>query len=314
MSWIGRLSQPISSRISHAIYRHYFEVIAADTPELMDTVYRLRYQVYVEENGFERAADFPDRKERDEFDSHSLHMLLRHRRTKVCIGTARAILSRPEAPLDSLPIQRMCDHPLVKDPEIAKFAMEFSRLAVSKERLKQSCDSTGMSALFHFDPTCKQRRINTWLTQRIVRYLSVGLMAGVIGASLRLGHPILFAVMEPFLLRNLRRIGWDFPYIDEAVEHRGRRHPCGLPSLYDAFVTMQAANPSSWRIITHGGRSQQLAYEAETASPAVTRAVARAKALASRIEGPSYAAPLAAASQGRNTGEVGGVTKAKTVG
>jgi len=262
MAALGRLTEPLTSKLFDAVYRHYFEVIAADTPQLLDTVYRLRYQVYVEENEFENPGDFPEHKERDDYDAHALQVLLRHRRTKICIGTARAILADARNPLDSLPIQRISDHPILKDPDIAKYASEFSRLAISKKHLKQSCDATGIMAHFHFDPTCKKNRVNMWLTKRVVRYLSVGLMAGVIKLAIQTERPILFAVMEPFLIRNLRRIGWDFPFIDEPVDYRGLRHPCGLPSLHDAFVTMKNVNPASWQIITQGGLTQDLAQQA----------------------------------------------------
>ncbi len=292
MAAMAKLIEPLTSKLFDSVYRHYFEVIPADTPELLDIVYRLRYQVYVEENDFENADDFPYEKEQDEFDAHSIHVLLRHRRTKVCIGTARAILAEPDRPLDSLPIQRISDHPILKSPDIAKHAFEFSRLAMSKAHLKESCDATGMTAVFHFDPTCKKKRLNMWLTKRIVRYLSVGLMAGVVKLAIQSDRTILFAVMEPFLIRNLRRIGWDFPYIDEPVDYHGQRHPCGLPSLYDAFVTMKNVNPASWQIITEGGQTQELALQAELKSAATRQAVSDAKALATRIEGLPFTAPL----------------------
>ena len=294
MAASGRLIEPLTSKLYGAVYRHYFEVIAADTPELLDTVYRLRYQVYAIENEFEKSSDFPDREEHDGYDAHSLHVLLRHRRTKICIGTARAILPKDGDPLNSFPIQRISDHPILKDRQVAMYATEFSRLALSKEYLKQSCDATGAMARFHFDPTCTKKRINMWLTKPIMPYLAVGLMAGVAKLAAQTGHPIMFAVMERSLIRNLRRIGWDFPYIDASVDHHGLRHPCGIPSLYDAFATMKTVNATSWQIITQGGRTQQLALQAETKSASARSAVCTAKALANRIVGPPFTAPLTA--------------------
>ena len=36
-------------------YNRYFEVVRASTPELMEEVFRLRYQVYCIEHNFEKA-------------------------------------------------------------------------------------------------------------------------------------------------------------------------------------------------------------------------------------------------------------------
>ena len=280
MAFVKDYLQPFTAKLFDRIYRHYFEVILADTPERLDQVFELRYQVYADEQGFENADEFPDRREMDEYDAQSEHILLRHRRTKICIGTARLILPKPDDPLNSFPTQKISSHPMLHDADIARHASEFSRLAISKEYLKRSCDASGPMSVFHFDPTCKDKKLTMWLTRRIVRFLSVGLMAGIIELAARRGKPIMFAVMEPFLIRNLRKIGFDFPFVDSGVDYHGLRHPCGLPSLYDAFVTMKTKSPSSWQMITHGGRTQELAWEAENQTEEARRAVAKAKELA----------------------------------
>jgi N-acyl-L-homoserine lactone synthetase len=43
-------------------------------PQLMDESHRLRYQVYCVERGFLNPEDYPDQRERDEFDRYSLHL------------------------------------------------------------------------------------------------------------------------------------------------------------------------------------------------------------------------------------------------
>ena len=280
MAFVKDYLQPFTARLFDRIYQHYFEVILADTPQRLDQVFALRYQVYADEHGFENPDEFPDRRERDQYDAHSEHILLRHRRSKICIGTARLILPKPNDPLNSFPTQKISSHPLLHDAEIARHASEFSRLAISKEYMKQSCDASGPMSIVQFDPTCKDKRFTVWLTKRIVRYLSVGLMAGILELAAKRGKPIVLAVMEPFLIRNLRKIGFEFPFIDTAVDYHGLRHPCGLPSLYDAFATMKRLSPSSWQIITQNGRSQQLAWEAENQTEEVRKAVAKAKELA----------------------------------
>ena len=80
-----------------AHFMRYFEIVRADTPALLEEVFRLRYQVYCVElavPGFERD-NYPDGLDRDVYDARSLHCLLRHRRTGAWAGTARLVCADP---------------------------------------------------------------------------------------------------------------------------------------------------------------------------------------------------------------------------
>ena len=48
---------------------------------LREEVYRLRYEVYVREFAYEAEEHFAEFMERDDYDDHSVHCLLRHRAT-----------------------------------------------------------------------------------------------------------------------------------------------------------------------------------------------------------------------------------------
>src|SRR5687767_2281762 len=53
----------------------YFTALAVDDdPELLDASYRLRYQVYCLERQFLPAANYPDEREIDSYDSNSVHV------------------------------------------------------------------------------------------------------------------------------------------------------------------------------------------------------------------------------------------------
>ena len=62
-----------------SVFEEYFQIVLADTPALRDTVFRLRYQIYCMETGFERPEDFPDGLEKDAFDGRAVHSLLQHK-------------------------------------------------------------------------------------------------------------------------------------------------------------------------------------------------------------------------------------------
>src|SRR5688500_9081421 len=91
-----------------AAFHEYFEIIDADSPELLREVFRLRYHVLCREQrlpGF-NASCYPDGYERDSFDNHSSHILLQHRPSGDFVGTARLILPDPGNPLKPFPIEQ----------------------------------------------------------------------------------------------------------------------------------------------------------------------------------------------------------------
>ena len=266
---IQQITKSFAGRMSFALYRRHFEIVRADTPELRDLAYLLRYQVYAHEHGFEKPEDHPEEREKDEYDERSLHVLLRHRRSGIVVGTARIVLPDADNPTNSFPVQTVSSHPILHDPEVAAHAVEFSRLAISRERLKRC----------HVGKTGK---ISQLLAKQLPPYLSVGLIAGVIELASENGYPTLFAVMEPFLIDNLGRIGIEFPFVDAPVDYHGLRHPCALPSLHDACATMKKHDRSAWEIVTNRGRTQELALIAQTATERARRAVVRAFHLAKR--------------------------------
>ena len=267
---IQQTTKSFAGRMSFALYRRHFEIIRADTPELRDLAYLLRYQVYAHEHGFEKPEDHSGDREKDEYDERSLHILLRHRRSGVIVGTARLVLPDGDDPACSFPIQTVSSHPIIQDPDVAAHAVEFSRLAISRERLKRCRIGAGT----------RTGTFSQLLVRQLLPYLSVGLIAGVMELAAENGYPVMFAVMEPFLIRNLGRIGIQIPFVDAPVEYHGLRVPCALPSLHDTCATMKKQDRAAWEIVTNRGRTQELALIAQTSSERARRAVARASRLA----------------------------------
>src|SRR5712691_155109 len=69
-----------------------FEMLNADTPELIRQAQKIRHQVYCVENGFEKSSEDSEGLETDEFDSRSVQSLLVARETRAALGTVRLIL------------------------------------------------------------------------------------------------------------------------------------------------------------------------------------------------------------------------------
>jgi len=73
----------IAASNSFDYFKRNLSVVPADSDELLDRVFRLRFQVYCVERGFEDAAEHPNGRERDRDDRRSLHFLVLDRATGV---------------------------------------------------------------------------------------------------------------------------------------------------------------------------------------------------------------------------------------
>lgn len=100
-----------------------------DDPRLLDASYRLRYQVYCIERKFLDAAAYPDRRELDEFDEHSVHLGVVDDNGDLA-ATARLITANP---LGFPMFQRCAFFPEVQMPGSPHAAaVEVSRVAISR--------------------------------------------------------------------------------------------------------------------------------------------------------------------------------------
>ncbi len=235
----------------YAAFNQYFELIHADTDALRKEVYRLRYQVYVLETGFERPEDCPDELESDAYDWRSDHYLLRHRRTGIYAATARLILPDPDDPRSPFPIEQHCSLHAgtgVRDAQTRLRLGEVSRFAVSKEfkrRLGEPGTLMGLSDRAEIKFEQDERRI--------LPHLSLGLFAVELRMLHMHGITHCYAVMEPALYRLIGRFGLIFHQIGPIADYHGQRVPC--LGVVDEFLPniKRVARPV-WELMTDGGK------------------------------------------------------------
>ena len=148
-------------------------------PWLLEQSYRLRYQVYCVERGFLDPADYPDGREVDEFDEHSVHLAVLDGEGHMT-GTARLIKANPHG----FPMFRYCAFfPEVLPPDAPHVVpVEGSRLAISRHYMRRRRRT---------EPLCD-------------------LMQALASEARRLGANHLIAASEAALARRLGRFG--FPY------------------------------------------------------------------------------------------------------
>lgn len=237
---------PLEDERLRDLYVRTFEtLIARDKTDLAE-VHRLRYQVYCVENPFEDPADNPDGLERDPYDHRATHCLLLHRPSGNPVGTVRLVLPDTKAPEKSFALQDVCIDPLVRDPRafpLARMA-EVSRFCVSKE-FRRRCNDGAYGRV--------EDQEGRDPTRRLIPHLTLGLIEGLVRMSMEQGIRTWCAVMEPTLLRLLKRLGIHFENIGPLVDYHGRRQPC-YQHLDRFLERVREERPEIWEVLTDDGR------------------------------------------------------------
>lgn len=205
-------------------FQQFFEIVPADTDELREAVYRIRYQVYCQEMHFENEDAFPDGREIDQFDSHSAHALLRHRPSGDYAGCVRLVMNRSNAHEPQLPLEHHCGDSLDQTTlNIASLDRrtfgEISRLAITSRFRKRPGEAetphgVGEEAVT-FTPS----------ERRVFPHIALGLYLAAAGISLKRGMDTILVMMEPRLARHLRYFGIHFIQAGDVVDFHGMRGP-----------------------------------------------------------------------------------------
>lgn len=205
-------------------YKQHFEIVPAYSDSLKDAVYRIRHQVYCEELAFEPQR--PDRREYDDYDAQSLHLLIRSVHTGDFIGCTRLVRVRPTDPFYPLPFEKACGTTLdrsIADPaQLPRNSIaEVSRLAVIGQYRNRKGDvRKGVLPLSDSDfGTPAQPRFP---------YIPISLYLGTVELA-RLNHiDTLFVLTEERLASHFQKLGVNIQKIGAPVEHRGQRIPSML--------------------------------------------------------------------------------------
>jgi N-acyl amino acid synthase of PEP-CTERM/exosortase system len=205
------------------LFHRYFSVVSAASDQLRNEVFRIRYDVYCAELGFEDPTRFPDQKEIDPFDDNSYHCLLLHRPTGVFAGCVRLVATDPNHPEAPLPFERLCHNSLDEEllrklvPDRSKIG-EISRLAVRASYRRRAGESATPAGIVNERNEGRFRRTST-------PWIALGLYFSAAAIGLIKGLEGVFALMEPRLARRLRTYGLNFVQVAQPVEHRGLRAP-----------------------------------------------------------------------------------------
>lgn len=212
-------------------FLQYFDISFADSVEDRASVYGVRYRVYCEEFGYEPAEAFPDRQEKDEFDANALHALVTHKSSKIPAGCVRLVRPSGAKSAGLLPFEQNCpdslDTDFIKSLDLNRTTMcEISRLAVDGAfRRRPGEKRTRFGEVDALDCTQQERR--TFSVIAVACFLAATAMIDLTGSN------NVFAMMEPFLPRLLKRSGLAFTRAGQDVDYHGLRAPYYIDTPQD---------------------------------------------------------------------------------
>lgn len=227
-------------------YNALFECVIADSDDLIDECYRLRYKVYCVENPLKEPDPEEGEYERDEYDGHAMHALLRYRRTGEHIGTVRLIFNEGDSP-HKLPFFKLAEENHIFLPEHFgnQPIAEISRFCISKEFRRRLTD--------HMYSTVYTPVELTEAPGRTIPYMAIGLISMVYRMARAQNIRQCCAVMEPSLMRLFKKLGIHYQPIGPLVEYYGQRQLTHITSA-DMIKTLTAERPDVLELITDRGR------------------------------------------------------------
>ncbi|MDO9425138.1 MAG: PEP-CTERM/exosortase system-associated acyltransferase [Methylobacter sp.] len=233
-----------------AIFNKYFEMIPAISDELKHEVYKLRYQVYCVEMGFQNPEEFPEGIEFDEYDPHSSHYLIRHRGLGIYIATTRLILPDANNREKPFPMEK---HSQIDNVNLLKTMprhnlAELSRFCVSKEfrrrkneqQLLTTIDAVDLEIIFEQEE------------KMISSHLTLALFACAIKMSSENNIHYWYAIMEPALMRVFSALGIHFVGIGPLVDYHGLRQPCVI-KVDELLDSVAKKDLNYWNMLTNNG-------------------------------------------------------------
>lgn len=225
-------------------FHEFFELVDADTDTLKNEVYRLRYRVFCEEENFLDAKNYPDKLEIDDYDDHSIHILLRHRATNKFVGTVRLIRQDPSSVKKPFPIEKFSqiDSNLVDISKLPRQeVVEISRFAILKEYTRRRGKREGQVTA---EAETDRRRFPN---------IGLALVVGIVRACAKYNFSHWLSIMDPTLNRLLSYYGSNLDPVGPLVDYHGMRRPYHI-HLSEVLDRMYKKHRNVWELMTDYGK------------------------------------------------------------
>lgn len=223
--------------------------VMADNEWLKKEIYRLRYQIYVEEFGFEDPADHPGQLETDAYEPYSIHFAAIQ--GEEVVGTIRLVLHS----VHGFPIEHAvhAQPPAkIKQPELIG---EISRLAISKRfRRREEDGRYGVESYLRQseggilpdeDPVSQEHK------KRKHPVIVMGLYQIMYQESKRRRLRQWYMITEKKIYYSLKKFGFQFQQFAEPVQYHGLRVPYigVIPEIEQRIIR---ENPMLLKLVLRG--------------------------------------------------------------
>lgn len=201
-------------------FSELFDIRIADKEWMKELAFYIRYQVYAKEFGYEPLNKAE--RETDDFDAHSTHCLLIYKPTMRPVGCVRLVGMDPQRPEKQLPYELNCLSVIDKnlfnpDDFLPGQVIEFSRISVLEE-FRRKVPGAENRYKGHVRSSKKVKGIN-------IPVAPVSLFLASLGIMLSSDADYAVAMMEPKMVRLLRRFGMIGESIGESIDYHGWRAP-----------------------------------------------------------------------------------------
>lgn len=232
-------------------FHKYFKVVVADTPELLEEVFRIRFQVLCVEQrlpGFD-ISNYPDGLESDSYDQHSCHILLQHRDSGDFMGTVRLIMFDPMNPEKPFPMELHTRF----DPELfditklsRRHTAEISRFVILERYIRRRADRCTAKNI-------EGNKKNTVTERRCFPNIGLSFVVGILRLSAQYDLKNWVSVMDPALNRLLSYFGADLNPVGPLIDYHGLRRPYFI-RIIDAVNKMHSKDREAWELATENGK------------------------------------------------------------
>lgn len=244
-------------------FHHLFNIVPADNASLLESAYRLRYQVYCLENHYEDKHQFPGKMELDEYDVSAAHTLIQCKASGQYAGLVRLILPDAQKPDKLFPIEKYCeltgsDTAGLRLSAIPRESLaEVSRVCISKE-VSRECYKRPKLEIVKGNSGAPPIDFYTESLPHII----LGLISGFVRMSVQNSITHCLAVLQPALIRLLSHFGIHFHKIGPLVEYHGQRQPV-ICALDEILTGMYEKRRDVWEITTNYGEFDSLGEDSQ---------------------------------------------------
>ncbi|UZE97329.1 PEP-CTERM/exosortase system-associated acyltransferase [Alkalimarinus alittae] len=202
------------------MFADYFQLQQVCTPDQYDEIYKMRYQTYCEEFGYD--IYHHKLRERDEYDRFSLQCLLRLQTTQEAAGSIRLIIPPTQKRGLLLPFERNYSQAFYRNlinPDTLPYGSycEISRMVITKNFRQRSGEQLSPRGVIN--------DLSTEMTeqQRKFPFINIGLYLAAISLFIQSHRSIVFLAIEPKLVRRLDQFGIYLTQASQVIDYHGQR-------------------------------------------------------------------------------------------